>query len=96
MDPSQDTIADCRRTPLRARGAGAIIGAAAFLAVAVTASAAMAAPRGGTLPASVNAWASPAASQHNARVAEYLLQQRKVSNEHNACVADYLLLRQGM
>jgi invasion protein IalB len=91
MDTTHATIADCRRTLVRRRGVGVIVGAAALFTVAVTASAAMAAPPDGTLPASLNAWASPATSEHNARVAEYLLQQRMTANEHNARVAEYLL-----
>ena len=72
-----------------------LVGAAAFLAFAGTASAALAAPPGSTLPAPANARVSRGAGEHNARVAEYLLQQRRTSGEHNARVAEYLLLRQG-
>ena len=34
------------------------------------------------------------ATDHNARVAEYLLLQDRDAHAHNACVADYLILRQ--
>jgi hypothetical protein len=37
--------------------------------------------------------ASADATEHNARVAEYLLQSHTGLNEHNARVAEYLMLR---
>ena len=73
MDASQDTIAGRRRSRLGGRRVDVIVGAAALCAVAVTSPAATATPHGKTVPASAAASASPAPSEHNARVAEYLL-----------------------
>jgi hypothetical protein len=95
MHTHQDHIADDSRVLTRGRRVRLFVGAAAFLAVAGTASAGMSAPPGSTLPAPANAKGSPAPSEHNARVAEHLLQQRAASSEHNARVAEYLLLRRG-
>ena len=79
MHTPQDHIADAGRALTRGRRVILFVGAAAFLTVAGTASAATATPPG----------------EHNARVAEHLLQQRTATSEHNARVAEYLLLRRG-
>jgi len=47
-----------------------------------------------TMPLSVSASTSVDAGDRNARVAEYLLEQRPAPSEHNARVAEYLLLQQ--
>jgi hypothetical protein len=95
MHTHQEHIAGDSRALTRGRRVRLFVGTAAFLTVAATASAALAASPGSTLPASANARVSPAPSEHNARVAEHLLQQRAASSEHNARVAEYLLLRRG-
>jgi hypothetical protein len=95
MHTHQNEFAISSRALTRGRRVRLLVGAAAFLTVAGAASAATATPPGVTLPTSANARLSPASSEHNARVAEYLLQRRVTSNEHNARVAEYLLLRQG-
>ncbi len=91
MDSRQYTSAARRRTLGRWRRLDIIVGCAALVTVAMTASAATAAPGDGTSPRPVTAWTSPAPGEHNARVAEYLLQQRTASNVPNARVAEYLL-----
>jgi hypothetical protein len=94
MHTRQYQLASSSRARPRGRRARYLVGALAFLTVAGTASAAMAARPGSTLPAPTNARVSTVPSEHNARVAEHLLQQRTMSGEHNARVAEYLLLRQ--
>ena len=95
MHTHQDHIADASRAFMRPYRVRRVVGAAVFLALAGAASAAMAAPSGSTLVAPANAKVSPAPGEHNARVAEHLLQQRAASSEHNARVAEYLLFRSG-
>lgn len=95
MHTYQDHIADASPARARGRRVRLTVGSAAFLSVVVAGSAASAMPPGSTLSAPANAKVSPAPSEHNARVAEHLLQESAASSEHNARVAEYLLLRRG-
>lgn len=91
MYANQDGIAIPSRVSTRGRWPRLLAGVAGFLIVAGAASAAVATPPGKGLPVSARACVSPSSCEHNARVAEYLLQLHAASSEHNARVAEYLL-----